>query len=525
MIFINVIISISSLYTLNNVQNSAIKIDDVLTKAFQRVNTLKTQLEVLDHTFTSNLGDADKDTSELLREGVNQLEMLKKNSNTINPEYLGTDSYRRRAIALSEKLRETIDSVETKVFPLVRAGDERKALQVYVNTASNSLAQANTLISEIFSEQTRYCIALSSDSVDRTPMIINICLTIFGAALGIGFAFAIAGYMSNALNNQMTLLRNLEKGDFSFHIGEGHADEFGQSQEVIRSMRGSLSDIIALTQSESNKLQDEMRSLQEISHKISNVSNDIQNQAITVAAAADQMVSTTTDIARNCESAALGSDKCKSITTEGLSKVGDAVANIRQQSEHTKDNAAKIENLARQSKEIGSIVSTIDDIAAQTNLLALNAAIEAARAGEAGRGFAVVADEVRALASRTSSSTQEISRMVKNIQEEATVATDSITASVANMETVAEDSQHIMEILNEITEQVNSVNSQIAQIATAAEEQTAATGEISSHMQNITQVTSEMANDANDQYTAMDSAYNDLTKLKKAISFFKLHKA
>ena len=199
-----------------------------------------------------------------------------------------------------------------------------------------------------------------------------------------------------------------------------------------------------------------------------------------------------------------------------------AMKNIRQQSEHTKDNATKIENLARQSREIGSIVSTIDDIAAQTNLLALNAAIEAARAGEAGRGFAVVADEVRALASRTSQSTQEISKMVKNIQDEATMATDSINVSVENMDKVAEDAQNIVQILNNITEHVNDVNTQITQIATAAEEQTAATSEISTHMQNVTTVAADMSADADNQYHAMTEATQDLQELEKALAYFKV---
>ena len=248
-----------------------------------------------------------------------------------------------------------------------------------------------------------------------------------------------------------------------------------------------------------------------------------ESQTVTVAAAADEMVSTTADIARNCESAAAVSDDSKHITLMGMDVVRTTVDQIRDQSERTNQDALKIQALADQTQKIGFIVGTIDEIAAQTNLLALNAAIEAARAGEAGRGFAVVADEVRALASRTTKSTQEISSMVSQIQNDANVATQSMESSVSNMNTVAEKAGELETSLNSVLDKVNAVNTQITQIATAAEEQTTATSEISTNMQGITTATQIVFDKSQSAIATTEKSVVSIRDLVENLSKFKLH--
>ena len=522
-IVLNLIVSITTLGTLNRISDVSVTVDDTLDRAFIRIYNIQATSYKLKNSFTRglNVEDTAYTTTDLMRDAPNFIRDARQALSVLNPDYLGTTAYRDGCLELRQHVNDGIDNLEQVVMPLLQQNDTQRALVEYLKGAYNDFDAAGNVSSDLFHQQTQYCLNLTNSASDKTMIYVDIGLTIMGVIVAIILAMLMSNYISRALSAQINVLKMLAGGDFSQHIHEGFKDEFGQSHDVIRNMRNSLSNIINMTKAECGRLQSEMRTLQNISHNIAAVSSDIQNQAVTVAAASDEMVSTTADIARNCETAAAGSNQCKEITNEGVRKVQLAVDNIRQQAEHTKDNAAKIESLAKQTHDIGSIVSTIDDIAAQTNLLALNAAIEAARAGEAGRGFAVVADEVRALASRTSKSTQEISKMVKNIQDEAAVATDSINASVANMDTVATDAQQVMEVLNEITVHVSEVNNQITQIATAAEEQTTATAEISTHMQNITHVTSDMATDANNQYSSMENAYNDLTKLEKALSFFK----
>ncbi len=257
------------------------------------------------------------------------------------------------------------------------------------------------------------------------------------------------------------------------------------------------------------------------SDKINETAMDNQNRALTVAAASDEMVSTTSDIAKNCENASTTAEESSRSTEEGVSRVQEVIDKIGSQVIKSKEDALLVQSLAEQAQKIGAIVNTIDDIASQTNLLALNAAIEAARAGEAGKGFAVVADEVRALASRTSSSTQEITKMVSQIQTEAKKADDAMHLSVKVIDVLASDSGEIEHILSSLTERVNEVSGQITQIATAAEQQTVATSEISSNMKNITDGSRELAESIQSINSNIKESNDQVVLMLDMVSHFK----
>ena len=323
--------------------------------------------------------------------------------------------------------------------------------------------------------------------IKTKPIYISIGLSILSIAVTILTALWISTYLGRVTKLTSNTIKTLAKGDFSQKIKmlENH-DEFGALLFNLEKMRTDLGQLFSKIKESSFKVEKNVRETLESSEKISDAAKETQSRALTVAAASDEMVSTTSDIAKNCESAARAADESNETTKEGVASIQETIDEIRHQVTKSQEGAKLVYTLVEQAASITTIVNTIDDIAAQTNLLALNAAIEAARAGEAGKGFAVVADEVRALASRTSNSTKEISKMAERIGIDANSAKDSMDESLENMNNLATKTETIQGLLGTIIDNVSSVHTQITQIATAAEQQTTATSEISSNMQGIT---------------------------------------
>ena len=225
---------------------------------------------------------------------------------------------------------------------------------------------------------------------------------------------------------------------------------------------------------------------------------EVASEVGTVAVASEQMAATSTEIANNCSLAAERSRNAAESASEGAQVVQGSLTVMNRIAQQVMETATTVQKLGAHSDQIGEIVATIQDIADQTNLLALNAAIEAARAGEQGRGFAVVADEVRALAARTTRATREIGEMIKAIQTETRGAVLSMECGVKEVELGTGEAARSGAALQNILNQINEVTMQIDQIATAAEEQTASTGEISGNICHITEVVKSTARGAQD---------------------------
>jgi methyl-accepting chemotaxis protein len=235
------------------------------------------------------------------------------------------------------------------------------------------------------------------------------------------------------------------------------------------------------------------------------------------------MSATSGDIAKNCQLAAEGAQRASQTARDGAAVVERTVTVMGQIAEKVQESAKTVESLGVRSDQIGAIIGTIEDIADQTNLLALNAAIEAARAGEQGRGFAVVADEVRALAERTTRATKEIGEMIKAIQNETKGAVIAMEQGVEQVEAGTVEAAKSGDALRNILDQVNDVAMQVNQIATAAEEQTATTSEISGNMQRITEVVQQTSQGAQESATAAAQLNGNAEELQRLVRQFKLN--
>ena len=215
-----------------------------------------------------------------------------------------------------------------------------------------------------------------------------------------------------------------------------------------------------------------------------------------VATAVTEMASATQEIANNAEQTAAAAIQSSERSESGKSLVNKTRESITQLSDDISDATEVITQLDRHAQEINGILATIQGIAEQTNLLALNAAIEAARAGEQGRGFAVVADEVRVLSQRTAASTTEIQSTIETLQRTTQKAVGMMAKSQNMAAHSVQDALDASTALEEITRAVSSISDMANQIATAAEEQSHVTGEITTNVTAIKDVAHELANDS-----------------------------
>jgi methyl-accepting chemotaxis protein len=423
-----------------------------------------------------------------------------------------------------EATRKPASSANNKVIELAMAGKSTEAGQHYITVAMPLNDKVDSDFAGILEYQKkridmRYNEALSDYNSARiilgvlTGIILLLCIVI---------AIVISRSITIPVANLASQADLLAQGDLQVSISNDSRDEIGQLSNSFRKMAESFRNIISQVSSTSSQVASAASQLNSTAKQIAAGAEEVAVQAATVATAGEEMSATSGDIAQNCQMAAEGAQRASQTAQNGAEVVEKTVSVMGQIAEKVQESAKTVESLGARSDQIGAIIGTIEDIADQTNLLALNAAIEAARAGEQGRGFAVVADEVRALAERTTRATREISEMIKAIQGETRGAVAAMEQGVLQVENGTKEAAKSGRALQDILQQVNDVAMQVNQIATAAEEQTATTSEISSNMHQITEVVQQTTQGAHESATAASQLSGNAEELQRLVRQFKL---
>jgi len=411
----------------------------------------------------------------------------------------------------------------------------QNGLDVFVNTDFNITA-ADKAVSGIDREPGKILLELQAEISDAAKKMIAVAderaanslkLTIILLVVSVAVSFVLFLWMiqQNIINPAQTLVRDFNRmadGDFSSAIAVNSSDEIGQIAESAGRMQGDISDMV-------QRIHQSVYSLSTSAEEMSHVS-DQANQAMMaqrqetdqVATAMNQMTATVHEVAQNAQLAAGSASQANSEVGTGQGVVNDAISAIGSLVQKVEQASDVIHNLESDSVEIGSVLDVIRSIAEQTNLLALNAAIEAARAGEQGRGFAVVADEVRTLASRTQESTEEIQKMIERLQSGSQEAVEAMNQSRSQADVTRDTAAKAGEVLTEITSSVTNINDMNALIASAAEEQNAVAEEVNRNVVNISQASETTAESVASTAKSSEDLRNIAEELKHVVSRIKV---
>ena len=404
---------------------------------------------------------------------------------------------------LNDEQKTTMDGA------LAALADYQKSFNEFRNSRGSRVALEQDMVRQAQSivDAANKAIASATDAMEsqrHSAYMLLAVITVLAVALGLVAAVAISRMIVVPLRYTVQLAQRVAEGDLSKSEPVTRRDELGQLQQAMYGMTESLRDLIGRIGGGVGQIAAAAEQLSAVTAQTSVGVQKQREETDQVATAMHQMAATVQEVAQNAEQASLAARQADDQARQGDRVVKEAIGQIDNLSAEVEHSALAIEELNAESGRIGSVLEVIRAVAEQTNLLALNAAIEAARAGEQGRGFAVVADEVRALARRTHDSTEEIEGLIGKLQRVAQKAVEQMQTSRNLTLRTVELAGEAGTALGRITDSVSTIEQMNQQIAAASEEQSAVAENISESVTRVRDIGEQSASGS--EQTASASA-------------------
>ncbi|WP_426217271.1 methyl-accepting chemotaxis protein [Pseudomonas sp. DWRC2-2] len=410
------------------------------------------------------------------------------------------------------------------IMALLDGGQVDQA-RTQLNTTNNELfRQARELIRVMIESNNRQIKegAIAADELRASALTWMISGIVLAFIIAITVGILITRLITRPIAQAVDSAQRIAKGDLTQAIVTERTDEAGQLLMALSDMQGGLKSTLVEIANASDQLASAAEELSAVTDESSRGLTRQNDEIQQAATAVNQMTAAVDEVASNAVSTSEASRQATTEAEDGRQQVEQAVSGMRSMVGEINDSTQSVADLAGQVREIGKVIDVIRGIADQTNLLALNAAIEAARAGEQGRGFAVVADEVRALAHRTQTSTVDIEKMIGDVQTGADDAVAAMNKSLTwanNTQTLA---QNAGEALQRITASVAKINERNLVIASASEEQAQVAREVDRNLLNIQDLSTQTAAGAHQTNASSQDLSRLATSFNVLVSKFQL---
>jgi methyl-accepting chemotaxis protein len=382
----------------------------------------------------------------------------------------------------------------------------------------------NSALAKLLEINTQQIDATNTHAGDQYSTSFNLVITllVIAGALTLLFAWLLTNSITKPIANALSAAEEIAEGNLTRPITVDGEDEAGRLLLAMSKMQDKLRDTLQRISGSATQLASAAEELNSVTDESARGLTQQNNEIEQAATAVNEMTSAVEEVARNAVSTSEASKNATTSAGDGRDLVQETVSAIERMSADVQSTATLIGDLANESRDIGKVLDVIRGLADQTNLLALNAAIEAARAGEAGRGFAVVADEVRALAHRTQQSTSEIERMIGSIQSGTEHAVDSMRNSTERAESTLNIARGAGMSLDTINSAIVEINQRNLVIASAAEEQAQVAREVDRNLVNIRDLSVQSATGANQTSAASSELSRLAVDLNTMVGRFSL---